>query len=138
MRIIEKARVAFRRTPLGVRWFAVAGVALLGLAACNSSEPAGDVARGASSDADAIQVAMVEGQAFDPDTLNLTAGEEVTVEVTNNDSTAHDFAIESLDLNTGTVEADEVATATFTVPDEGVEFICTFHSDMTGRIEVKQ
>ncbi|MGH2775677.1 MAG: cupredoxin domain-containing protein [Actinomycetota bacterium] len=137
MPVIERARGVFRRTPLGVRWAAVTGVALLGLAACSSSEPAGDVTRGASSDGDAIQVAMVEDQAFDPGTLNLTAGEEVTVEVTNDDSTAHDFAIESLDLNTGTVEANEVATATFTVPDEGVEFVCTFHPDMTGRIEVK-
>lgn len=137
MRIIEKARIAFRRTPLGVRLLAVAGVALLGLAACNSSEPQGDVAMGGSSDDDAIQIAMVDDQAFDPGTLKLNAGEEVTVEVTNDDSTAHDFAIESLDLTTGTVEADEVATATFTVPDEGVEFVCTFHSDMTGRIEVK-
>jgi len=138
MTAIRRARGVFRRTPAGVRWLAVAGVALLGLAACNSSEPTGDVARGASSDADAIQVAMVEDQAFDPGTLNLTAGEEISVEVTNDDSTAHDFAIESLDLNTGTVEAGEVATATFTVPDEGVEYVCTFHPDMTGRIEVKR
>ena len=138
MTVIERARGVFRRTPRGVRWLAIAAVALLGLAACNSSEPVGDVARGASSNADAIQVAMVEGEAFDPGTLNLTAGEEVSVEVTNDDSAAHDFAIESLDLNTGTVESGEVANATFTVPDEGVEFVCTFHPEMTGRIEVKQ
>jgi plastocyanin len=57
--------------------------------------------------------------------------------VTNDDSVAHDFAIESLDLNTGTVSGGEVANATFTVPDRGVEFVCTFHPDMTGRIKVK-
>ena len=73
-----------------------------------------------------------------PETLSLTAGDEVTVEVANDDSAAHDFAIESLDLNTGTVESGEVANATFMVPGEGVEFVCTFHPDMTGRIEVKQ
>jgi len=137
MNVIERARSAFRRTPPGIRWLAVAGVAVLGLVACNSSDPTGDVARGASSDGDAIHVAMDDG-AFDPETLRLTAGDEVTVEVTNDDSTAHDFAIESLDLNTGTVDSGEVANATFMVPEEGVEFVCTFHPDMTGRIDVKE
>jgi plastocyanin len=135
MRIIDTARGAFRRTPTGVRLLAVAGVALLGLAACNSSEPTGDVTQGAAP-ADSIKVVAVD-QSFDPEVLDLRAGEEVTVEVTNDDDTAHDFAIESLELNTGTIEAGEVANATFTVPDEGVEFVCTFHSDMTGRIKVK-
>jgi plastocyanin len=137
MKVIERGGGVLRRTPLGIRWFAMAGVAVLGLVACNSSEPTGDVARGASSDGDAIHVAMDDGS-FDPETLRLAAGDEVTVEVTNDDSTAHDFAIESLDLNTGTVESGEVANATFTVPDEGVEFVCTFHPDMTGRIEIKE
>jgi hypothetical protein len=48
----------------------------------------------------------------------------------------HDFAIESLDLNTGPIEEDAVATATFTAPESGAEFVCTYHSDMTGRIEI--
>jgi plastocyanin len=135
MRIIDTARGAFRRTPTGVRLLAVAGVALLGLAACNWSEPTGDVAQGAAP-SDSIKVVAVD-QSFDPAVLDLKAGEEVTVEVTNDDDMAHDFAIESLELNTGTIEAGEVANATFTVPDEGVEFVCTFHSDMTGRIKVK-
>ena len=135
MRLMDRARTALGRSPATVRVLAVGGVALLGLAACNSSDPVGDVARGPASNPDAA-VEMVGGS-FEPETLNLKAGDEVTVEVTNNDSTAHDFAIEELNLNTGMVEADEVATATFTVPDDGVEFVCTLHPDMTGRIEVK-
>ncbi len=135
MSIFDKASV-YRRMPVGARLLAVGGIALLGLTACSSSEPAGDVAKGASSAADSIEVVAVDSS-FDPGTLNLEAGEEVTVEVTNDDDMAHDFAIESLELNTGTIEAGEVANATFTVPDEGVEFVCTFHAEMTGRIEVK-
>jgi plastocyanin len=135
MSIFDKARI-YRRVPLGARLLAVGGIALLGLTACNSSEPAGDVAQGAASAADSIKV-VAAGSSFEPGTLNLEAGEEVTVQVTNDDDMAHDFAIESLELNTGTIEAGEVANATFTVPDEGVEFVCTFHPDMTGRIEVK-
>jgi len=136
MNISERARAAFSRTPIGVRVLAVAGVALLGLTACNSSEPTGNVAPGAAAAADSVKVVAMD-QSFDPGTLNLEAGEEVTVEVTNDDDMAHDFAIESLGLNTGTIEAGEVANATFAVPDEGVEYVCTFHPDMTGRIEVK-
>ena len=135
MNLIEATRSAIRRTPPSTRLLAVAGVALLGLSACNSSEPTGNVAAGAAA-ADSIKIVMGD-QSFDPETLNLEAGEEVTVEVTNDDDTAHDFAIESLELNTGTIEAGDVANATFTVPDEGVEYICTFHPDMTGRIKVK-
>jgi plastocyanin len=135
MKIIDRARGAFRRTPTGVRVLAVAGVALVGLTACNSSEPSGEVARGAAP-TDSIKIVAVD-QAFDPGTLDLKAGEEVTVEVTNDDDMAHDFAIDSLELNTGTIEAGEVANATFTVPDGGVEYVCTFHPDMTGRIKVK-
>ena len=136
MNISERARGAFRRTPARVRVLAFAGVALLGLTACSSSEPAGDVASGAADTADSIKVVATD-ESFDPGTLNLEAGEEVTVEVTNDDDMAHDFAIESLELNTGTIEAGEVANATFTVPDGGVEYVCTFHPDMKGRIDVK-
>jgi plastocyanin len=136
MSSMTKGREAVRRIPVGLRWVAVAGIVVLGLAACNSSDPAGDVASGAASDADAITMVMRD-QSFDPAELELEPGEEVTVEVTNDDDMAHDFAIESLDLNTGTVEAGEVANATFTVPERGVEFVCTFHPEMTGRIEVK-
>ena len=135
MSIFDKAKVR-RLMPVGARLLAVGGVALLGLTACNSSEPTGDVAQGAASSADSIKV-VAAASSFDPGTLNLDAGEEVTVEVTNDDDMAHDFAIESLELNTGTIEAGDVANATFTVPDEGVEFVCTFHPDMTGRIKVK-
>jgi plastocyanin len=135
MNPVRKGRDAVRRVPAGLRWIGVAGIVVLGLAACNSSEPAGEVASGAASGY-AIEVVM-DDQSFDPSELELEAGEEVTVEVTNDDDMAHDFAIESLDLNTGTVEAGEVANATFTVPDEGVEFVCTFHPDMTGRLKVK-
>jgi plastocyanin len=136
MNISERARGAFRRTPTGVRVLAIAGIALLGLTACSSSEPAGNVASGAAAAADSIEI-VAKDQSFDPSTLNLEAGVVVTVEVTNDDDMAHDFAIESLELNTGTIEAGEVANATFTVPDGGVEYVCTFHPDMTGRIEVK-
>jgi plastocyanin len=104
------------------------------LAACNSSQPAGDVAAGPAQ-GDAIRIEAGPGQVFTPSTLELPAGEEATVEVTNVDGEAHDFAIESMGLNTGTLEQSDVATATFTVPEGTTQFVCTFHDGMTGTIE---
>jgi plastocyanin len=121
------------------RWAlrAVITVTALGvaLAACsNSSDPVGNVAsRPATGDAAKIKAA--DGNRFTPATLELAAGEEVTIEITNTDDRAHDFAIEAAGLNTGTIEAGAVATATFTVPEGATEFVCTFHSGMTGTIE---
>ena len=113
----------------------VGALAAAGLAACSSSEPAGDVAKGpAGGEATAL---TIKGMKFEPSTLRAKTGEEIMVEVNNEDDTAHDFAIESLDLNTGTIEAGEVSTATLTVPEGGLEFVCTFHSDMKGRLEPK-
>jgi plastocyanin len=105
------------------------------LAACsNSSDPVGNVASGPAT-GDAAKVQAVDGDRFTPPTLELPAGEEATIEIANTDGRAHDFAIEAANLNTGTIEAGAVATATFTVPEGTTEFGCTFHSGMTGTIE---
>jgi plastocyanin len=120
------------------RWAvrAVITVTALGaLAACsNSSDPAGNVAAG-SATGDAAKIQAVDGDRFTPKTLQLPAGEEVTIQITNADDRAHDFAIEAADLNTGTIQAGAVATATFTVPEGTTEFVCTFHRGMTGTIQ---
>jgi len=115
---------------------AVITVTALGaLAACsNSSDPVGNVASGPAT-RDAVKIEAVDGNRFTPATLELPVGEAVTIEITNTDGRAHDFAIEAADLNTGTIEAGAVATATFTVPEGTTEFVCTFHGGMTGTIE---
>jgi plastocyanin len=114
----------------------VVAVTALGvaLAACsNSSDPAGNVAVGPATGA-AAKIQAVDGDRFTPETLELPAGEAVTIEITNTDDRAHDFAIEAANLNTGTIQAGAVATATFTVPQGTTEFKCTFHRGMTGTI----
>jgi len=113
----------------------VAGLMALGLAACSSAEPAGDVAQGPADGDNVVRIEMTDSK-FVPANLELEAGEEVTVEVTNNDSMVHDLAIESLDLNTGPIEEGQVATATFAASESGAEFVCTYYSDMTGRVEI--
>jgi plastocyanin len=112
---------------------AAAGALVIGGAACASSEPVGNVAAGPARDK-ALEV-VADNTSFSPGALDLPRGKKVTVEIHNEDDTAHDFAIESLDLNTGTIEPGKVATATFVVPRGPTEFICTYHSGMTGTIE---
>jgi plastocyanin len=111
----------------------VAGLAALAFVACEQqSEPSGDVSAGPAS-GDAVEVDMGDS-VFQPPLLELDPGAEVTVEIHNSDGTNHDFAIERFNLNTGTIEPGDTATARFEVPDEPIEFVCTYHDGMTGRI----
>jgi nitrite reductase (NO-forming) len=115
----------------------VVAVTALGvaLAACsNSSDPVGNVAARPAT-GDAVKIEAVDGDRFIPATLELPAGKEVTIEITNTDGRAHDFAIEAAGLNTGTIQGGAAATATFTVPEGTTEFVCTFHRGMTGTIQ---
>ena len=117
--------------PLRVAGTALAVVGLL-TACAPSSESAGDVGKG-SAPGEAVRV-TIDDSVFAPDVLEAAPGEEMTVEVKNDDSIPHDFAIESMDLNTGTIEPGQTAYATFTVPNEPLEFVCTYHDGMDGRI----
>jgi plastocyanin len=133
MSAISNKSTTHRKTSV-LRALAAAALAIGLLVACRpSSEPSGNVAREAAPEG-AVEVVAADNS-FDPEVLELPAGKEVTVQVTNNGGTAHDFAIESMDLNTGTIEPEKSASATFTVPDDAVEFVCTIHSGMGGRIE---
>ncbi len=112
---------------------AVVGIALVAAACSGTSEPTGNVASGrAIGDAERI---VAQNKAFTPSTLAAKAGDEVTLEISNKDDIPHDLAVESAGLNTGTIESGGSATATFTMPDGSVEFVCTYHDGMAGRIE---
>lgn len=105
------------------------------LAACsNNSDPVGNGASGPAT-GDAAKIQAVDGNRLTPKTLKLPARKEVTIQITNADDRAHDFAIEAANLNTGTIQASAAATATFTVPEGTTKFKCTFHRGMTGTIE---
>jgi plastocyanin len=104
------------------------------LVACNSSQPQGDVGTGPAAGA-AVAVEIDAEQTFAPATLSLPAGERVTLQITNADGDAHDFAVVAAGLNTGTIQPGGVATATLTVPAGTTPFVCTFHPEMRGTIE---
>jgi plastocyanin len=112
---------------------AVVGIALVAAACSGTSEPTGNVASGRAI-GDAERIVAVD-TAFKPAILEAEAGDEVTLEITNKEDISHDLAVESAGLNTGTIESGDTATATFTMPDSPVDFVCTYHDGMAGRIE---
>lgn len=107
---------------------------VLALTACGASlEASGNVEKGPAS-ADAIAVEMGDN-VFLPDVVGAKAGEEVTLEITNAGRVVHNFVIPDLEVSSGLVQAGEVVTATFVMPDTETEFVCTLHRGMDGVLE---
>ena len=121
------------QTARPIAMFLAGAFVVVGAACSTSSQPNGNVSEGPAT-GEAVRL-IVDNGVFQNDSLQLPAGEEVTIEIRNADGTAHDFAIDSLGLNTGIIEPGEVATATFTMPEEVTEFKCTLHRGMSGTIE---
>ena len=117
----------------------VAASLLLG--ACGSEEAdngstTGGEEDGATTSTSTIDVVTKDFK-FDPASLDVEPGAEVTVTLTNEDDAEHSFTVEELDVE---VEAHggETAETTFTAPDSGsYEFICEYHpQDMRGTLSV--
>jgi plastocyanin len=92
-------------------------------------------AGGGGGGEDEVQLSA-SGFAWNPDSLQLTAGSEVRVEVTNEDQATHSFTFAE-----GSADQDiaggEDATVTFTAPAAGsYQFRCKFHPAMTGTVTV--
>jgi plastocyanin len=77
------------------------------------------------------------GTAWDTTSLDMTAGAEVSVEVTNQASIEHNFTFAEAKANQD-VEGGEDATVTFTAPAAGsYEFFCKYHPQaMRGTVTV--
>jgi plastocyanin len=76
------------------------------------------------------------GFAWDRTSLEMTAGTQVKVEVTNDDQAPHSFTFDEASVDQ-TVAAGEDATVSFTAPAAGsYEFRCKFHGQMTGTVTV--
>jgi plastocyanin len=75
--------------------------------------------------------------AWDTDSLDMTAGAEVKVEITNQDSIEHNFTFADAGANQD-VEGGEDATVTLTAPAAGTyPFFCKYHpSAMKGTVTV--
>jgi plastocyanin len=105
--------------------------ALLVLVACGA-QASGDVHTGPGGP-DAVQL-VARDNTFEPARIEIPAGQEVEIEVTNEGGTTHDLTVESLDLSTGPIEPGKVATATVTVERGETPFRCSMHGGMDGVI----
>ena len=126
------------------------GVLALGVAGCGGGDEGGSATAApettsapettaagttAGGGEDEIQL-TASGFAWDKTDLQMTAGSEVKVEVTNDDSAPHSFTFEEASVDQ-TVDGGENATVTFTAPGAGeYPFRCKFHASMTGTVTV--
>jgi plastocyanin len=110
----------------------IAASAASALTACGA-QASGEVHAGPGGP-DAVAL-VARDNTFEPARLELPAGDEVEIEITNEGGTTHDFTVESLELSTGPIEEGDVATAAFTVPEDETTFVCSIHGGMDGVIE---
>jgi plastocyanin len=120
-----------------IRWrlafgFGVAVALAVLLVGCAGETASGDVRSGAAGSG-AIRVVMND-EVFQPDVLEVPAGTQVTLEITNAGEENHNFTIDDLDTSTGPMHPGDVMTVTFTAPKGTTEFRCTWHSGMVGGI----
>lgn len=129
------------------RLLAVACAAVFVMGACGGDDDGGDsgddagggggeaAAAGECGGSGGTALAIsAENTAFDTDELTAPAGEQVTVEFTNNDSLPHTFTVPDMDCDTGNVDGGETAQLSFTMPDTETEYVCTIHSNMEGTL----
>ena len=134
----------------GVLVFGVlAGVLALAAAGCGGDDEGGGSASATTAAAETTAAdttagggaenefqLVASGFAWDKTSLEMAAGSEVKVEVTNEDSAPHSFTFDEASVDQ-TVDGGEDATVTFTAPDAGsYEFRCKFHGSMTGTVTV--
>lgn len=109
------------------------------LAACSSKSSAGGGGAGSSpagGGGGSSQTLTIQNFAFNPDTLTAGAGQQVTIAVTNKDSTTHSFTLDDGSV-TQDVPPGQTVDVTVTWPSSGsVGFHCRFHSSMTGTLTV--
>lgn len=111
----------------------LAAAVFAGLAvACSGPQPSGDVRNGPAGDG-ATRIAA-DDSFFRPQSLELPAGENVTLEIANEGGIPHDFSIDEVDISTGVIEPGGVRTITFEVPDGTTRFVCKLHGGMDGTI----
>ena len=114
---------------LGAALFSVALV----LGACSSDGDSTGTGDGGGGTAD--QTITIADFTFDPSTLTVPSGQDVTIEVTNNDDLEHSFTLDD-DSVSQDVEGGEDTSVTLNLT-EGIGWHCEYHPDtMKGTITV--
>jgi plastocyanin len=107
----------------------VFSVALM-TAACSSDDGTTDTGGGGGD-----QTITIADFTFDPSSLTVPPGQDVTIEVTNEDDVEHSFTLDDDSVGQD-VEGGETQTVTINLT-EGIGWHCEYHPDtMTGTITV--
>lgn len=121
----------------------VAVMAMMVLVACGGGGGNGDSGNGGGGAADgAITVQAGPGFVFDPNSITVSAGEEVTITINNADTIDHDFVIDEFNVDSGVLSGGESTTVSFTPSEPGTyEFYCSVpghrESGMVGTLIVQ-
>jgi plastocyanin len=112
------------------------GAAATTAAPQTTTAPETTAAGGGTAGENELQL-TASGTAWDKTSLQMTAGTEVRVEVTNRDGIEHNFTFAEADASQD-IEAGEDATVTFPAPDAGsYQFLCRYHPQaMRGTVTV--
>jgi plastocyanin len=116
------------------KWLrALAGVFVLSLmlAACGGDDDGGEETGGGETGGGGTSITIADF-AFDPSTISVSGPTEITI--TNEDDAAHTFTLEDGSVDEE-ISGGESATVTVDV-SESTGFMCRFHSQMTGTVEV--
>jgi plastocyanin len=112
----------------------------LGLVACGKSKKAASSSTGSGS-ANTMAVGIeAKDFEFSPTTLDVGAGQKITLTFKNTGAAEHNFSITSLNVNQD-LAAGKTATVTFTAPSSAgdVQYFCEYHKDsknMVGTLHV--
>jgi nitrite reductase (NO-forming) len=80
------------------------------------------------------QAVTIANFAFDPNTLTVPSGQDVTIDLTNEDDVEHSFTLDD-DSVSQDVEAGEDSSVTINVTEE-IGWHCKYHPTMTGTVTV--
>ncbi|MGH2735463.1 MAG: cupredoxin domain-containing protein [Actinomycetota bacterium] len=120
------------RHPSLLRLLVALALALVVFAACGGDDDetsggnGGGGGDGGGGGGTTLELSAVDNN-FEPTELSAAAGEEVTVEVTNDGSNPHTFSSEDGGFDSGTVDPGSSASVSFTMPDAETEFVCNVH-----------
>jgi plastocyanin len=97
----------------------VAAWATLAIAACGDDD---DDAEGASAASNAdMTVVMKDTMQFEPETITLAPGEQITINLENDGSIKHNFSIDESDVDES-LDPKKAADISFTAPSEAGEY----------------
>ena len=124
-----------RRTHRARTTAALTVAACLTLAACGGDDGGADASGSEGGGGGGGSVTLTAAEfAFDPSDLSAASGD--TIEFTNEDDAKHTFTVSDLDIDE---EVGPKASTSISLGDAEAgtyDFVCTFHPDMKGTLEV--